>query len=361
MPAALLKDLLDEPLLHRLASAVAAEHPRFNPSRFLQQVLTPSYADLALKQRISHVATVLWQHIDLPLADCCSRLMPVSEQITGLPGLIFPELVAKFGLDDFAVAMDALAHFTCGSTAEFAIRPFITRYPQQTLQQLQQWTQSGNHHHRRLASEGCRPRLPWGNALPQFKQDPTPLLPILTALKADPSEYVRRSVANNLNDISKDHPDLVLALAKQWLGQTADTDRILRHALRGLLKSRDTRALALFDCQPRQVKASLQLAHSQIHYGDVLQFTAQLQLSDGPAPLRVEYAIDFAGKNGSLRHKVFQWLNKSAGPGVLTCQKSYRFADLTTRKHYAGTHRIHLVVNGSLVASADFELIRHNS
>ena len=361
MTAALLKDLLDEPLLNRLANAVAAQHSLFSPTCFLQQVLIPSYADLALKQRISHVATVLWQQMDLPLKDCCARLKPVSEQITGLPGLVFPELVAKFGLDDFAVAMDALAHFTCGSTAEFAIRPFIERYPQQTLQQLQQWTLSNNHHHRRLASEGCRPRLPWGNALPVFKQDPTPLLPILTALKADHSEYVRRSVANNLNDISKDHPDLVLALAQQWRGQTANTDRILRHALRGLLKSRDARALALFDCQPRQLQASLALHNRQIRYGELLQFSAQLQLSDGPAPLRVEYAIDFAGKNGQHRHKVFQWLNKTAGPGVFNCQKSYRFTDLTTRKHYAGAHRIHLVVNGNIVASADFELIRHNS
>ncbi len=361
MTAALLKDQLDEPLLHRLAHAVAAQHARFHPGSFLQQVLTPSYVNLALKQRIDHVATVLWQQIDLPLADCCARLKPVSEQITGLPGLIFPELVAKFGLDDFAVAMDALAHFTCGSTAEFAIRPFIERYPQLTLQQLALWTQSDNHHHRRLASEGCRPRLPWGRALPAYKQDPTPLLPILTALKSDRSEYVRRSVANNLNDISKDHPALVLALAQQWLGQSTDTDRMLRHALRGLLKSRDARALALFDCQPRQLTACLQLPVRHIHYGDVLHFSASLQLSDGPAPLRVEYAIDFFGKNGQARHKVFQWLNKTAGPGVFNCQKSYRFADLTTRQHYAGPHRIHLVVNGSIVASADFELIRHNS
>lgn len=361
MAAVLLKDLLDEPLLQRLAAAVAAEHALFEPDNFLQQVLTPAYPALALKQRISHVAATLWHCLDLPLAQCCHRLKPVSEQITGLPGLIFPELVAKFGLDDFAVAMDALAHFTCGSTAEFAIRPFIERYPQQALQQLQQWTRSGNHHHRRLASEGCRPRLPWGNALPQFKKDPTPLLPILTALKADSSEYVRRSVANNLNDISKDHPQLVLGIAQQWLGQSADTDRIVRHALRGLLKSRDARALALFDCQPRQLSADLQLHNRVVRYGEVLQFAAQLQLSDGPAPLRVEYAIDFTGKNGQPRHKVFQWLNKTAGPGVLHCQKSYRFTDLTTRQHYAGVHRLHLVVNGTIVASADFELIRHNS
>lgn len=361
MSGALLKDLLDETLLQRLAAAVQAQHPAFNTAFFLQAILTPDYQTLALKQRVSLVATVLWQQLDMPLAECCQLLKPVSEQITGLPGLIFPELVARFGLDDFTVAMDALAHFTAGSTAEFAIRPFIKRYPQQTLQQLQQWTQSDNPHHRRLASEGCRPRLPWGRALPEFKQDPTPLLPILRALKADTSEYVRRSVANNLNDISKDHPELVLAIAQQWLGQHADTDRIVRHALRGLLKNRDATALALFNCQPRKVQANLYLQSQQVHYGQALQFAASLQFTDGPAALRLEFAIDFAGKHGRPRHKVFQWLNKTTGPGVLNVEKSYRFIDLTTRKHYAGMHRLHLVLNGNIVASADFVLIRANS
>lgn len=360
MAAALLKDLFGDTLLRQLSEQIRLQQPHFDQAAFIAAVLTPAYGQMALKQRVRHIATTLYQHIDLPFAECCQLLRPVSERITGLPGLIFPDIVEQFGLDDFATAMQALGHFTCGSTSEFAIRPFLLRYPDQTLAQLAHWSQSDNYHQRRLASEGCRPRLPWGCALPVYKRDPTPLLPILTTLRQDSAEYVRRSVANNLNDISKDHPALVLQLAKEWLGVHPDTDRLVRHALRGLLKARHPTALVLFDCQPRQLKAQLQLASAVVQYGETLQFCATLELLDGPAPLRLEYAIDFVGKSGQPRHKVFQWLNKNSGPARLEIKKSYRFVDLTTRTHYAGPHQISLIVNGQVVATQSFQLIRHN-
>ncbi len=360
MSAPLLKDLLDLALLQRLAAAVSQHHSRFAADTFISTLWNSAYAELSLKQRVRRIATTLYQQLDLPFADCCELLKPVSSEIRGLPGFIFPDIVEQFGLDDFATSMQALAHFTCYSTAEFAIRPFLQRYPAQSLQQLQQWAESDNFHLRRLASEGCRPRLPWGQKLPQFIADPTPLFPLLQRLKQDPEDYVRRSVANNLNDISKDHPELVLQLAQQWHGQHRHTDWILKHALRGLLKQRQPQALQLFGCHIRALDATLTVAQQQLNYGEVLNFAAQLQLHDGPAPLRVEYAIDFASKNGSKRHKVFQWLQREAGPGTLELQKSYRFSDLTTRRHYGGTHRLHLIVNGNIVVSATFDLIRDN-
>lgn len=360
MSAPLLKDLLDLALLQRLATAVSQQHPQFDADFFINTLWDSTYAELSLKQRVRRIASTLYQQLDLPLADCCEVLKPVSSEIRGLPGFIFPDIVEQFGLDDLATSMQALAHFTCYSTAEFAIRPFLQRYPEQSLQQLQQWTESDNVHLRRLASEGCRPRLPWGQKLPQFIADPSPLFPLLQCLKQDPEDYVRRSVANNLNDISKDHPDLVLQLAQQWHGQHRHTDWILKHALRGLLKRRHPQALQLFGCNVRALEAKLALAKQQLNYGEVLQFSAQLRLQDGPAPLRVEYAIDFASKNGSKRHKVFQWLQREAGPGTLELQKSYRFSDLTTRRHYAGPHQLHLIVNGNIVVSATFDLIRNN-
>lgn len=360
MSAPLLKDLFDLALLQRLATAVQQQHPRFAADSFVASLWDPTYAELSLKQRVRRIASTLYQQLDLPFADCCELLKPVSADVRGLPGFIFPDIVEQFGLDDFATSMQALAHFTCYSTAEFAIRPFLQRYPEQSLQQLRHWAESDNVHLRRLASEGCRPRLPWGQKLPQFIADPRPLLPLLHCLKQDPEDYVRRSVANNLNDISKDHPELVLQLAQQWHGQHRHTDWILKHALRGLLKQRHSQALQLFGCNVRALDAVLTLARQQLHYGEVLQFSAQLQLHDGPSPLRVEYAIDFASKNGSKRHKVFQWLQREAGPGTLELQKSYRFSDLTTRKHYGGVHQLHLIVNGSIIVSATFDLIRDN-
>lgn len=360
MSAPLLKDQLDLALLQQLAAAVQARAPAFNPANFVAALWDDVYAAQSLKQRVRRIAHVLYQQLNLPFADCCQVLMPVSTEFRGLPGFIFPDIVEQFGLEDFAASMQALAHFTCYSTAEFAIRPFLQRYPEPCLQQMQAWTASDNVHLRRLASEGCRPRLPWGQQLPQFIADPRPLLPILQALKQDPEDYVRRSVANNLNDISKDHPDLVLDLAKQWHGQHQHTNWILKHALRSLLKQRQPAALALFGCTPRLVEASLQPATTQLQYGEKLHFTAEIKLNDGPAPLRVEYAIDFASKNGTKRHKVFQWLQRQSGPGILTLQKSYHFKDLTTRKHYAGSHQLHLVINGDIVASTAFNLIHNN-
>ncbi len=360
MSAPLLKDLFDRPLLQRLAFAVNQQHPAFSVDAFVTSLWDAAYTEQSLKQRVRRIASTLYQQLNLPFRECCELLKPVSADIGGLPGFIFPDIVEQFGLDDFTTSMQALAHFTCYSTAEFAIRPFLQRYPAQSLQQLAEWSRSGNVHLRRLASEGCRPRLPWGQQLPQFIADPTSLLPILETLKQDPEDYVRRSVANNLNDISKDHPELVLQLARQWHGDHPNTDWILKHALRGLLKQRHSAALALFGCAPRTLEAQLELAQTQVQYGDALQFTARIHLHDGPAPLRVEYAIDFAAKAGAKRHKVFQWIQRDAGPGTLSLQKSYRFSDLTTRKHYAGVHQLHLIVNGEITVTHTFSLIRDN-
>ena len=360
MSAPLLKDLFDLTLLQRLATAVNQQHATFCADTFVTALWDATYTQQSLKQRVRRIATTLFHQLDLPFANCCELLKPVSAEISGLPGFIFPDIVEQFGLDDFKTSMQALSHFTCYSTAEFAIRPFLQRYPEQSLQQLMDWTRADNVHLRRLASEGCRPRLPWGQQLPQFIADPKPLLPILAALKQDPEDYVRRSVANNLNDISKDHPDLVLQLATQWHGSHEHTDWILKHALRGLLKQRNSTALSLFGCAPRALAANLTLAQSIIHYGDTLQFDAEIRLSDGPALLRVEYAIDFASKNGAKRHKVFQWIQREAGPGPLLIKKSYRFSDLTTRKHHAGAHQLHLIVNGEIVVTQTFDLIRDN-
>ena len=151
-----------------------------------------------------------------------------------------------YGLEDWDVSLPALEWFTQYSTSEYAVRPFIQQAPDIMIEQMMKWSFHHNHHVRRLASEGIRPRLPWGIALQQFKVDPAPIIPILTNLKEDESLYVRKSVANNLNDISKDHPDIVLDLAKEWLGKHSYTDWIIKHACRGLLKKGNKQALSLF-------------------------------------------------------------------------------------------------------------------
>jgi 3-methyladenine DNA glycosylase AlkC len=358
MSAPLLKNLIDAAFIQRLGEACQERHPSFEPERFLAAVLDKNYPALELKGRIRHVASMLYQELALPFDQACAVLKPVSSQFPGIPGFVFPEVIEQFGLDHPEVALESLGHFTQFSTSEFAIRPFICRYPEFTLAQLMRWARSDNHHLRRLASEGCRPRLPWGQALTQFKQDPTPLLPILEQLKQDSSDYVRRSVANHLNDISKDQPQLMLKICQRWFGEHPDTDWIIKHALRGLLKQRHPVALQLFGYQPVAVQTQLELAKNSVAMGERLHFSLKLQLTAAQqGKLRLEYAIDFASKTGKARHKVFQWLERVVNEPELVIQRSYQFKDLTTRKHYPGEHRLSIIVNGQVVTSQTFMLV----
>lgn len=358
MSAPLLKELIDAAFLQRLGDACRQQQPAFATELLLTRVLDEHFADLELKARIRRVATVLYQNLALPFAEACAVLKAVSSQFNGIQGFVFPDVVEQFGLQHPQIAFDALSHFTQFSTSEFAIRPFILRYPELTLPQLMSWARSDNHHLRRLASEGSRPRLPWGQALPQFKKDPTPLLPLLELLKQDPSDYVRRSVANHLNDISKDHPQLMLDICQRWFGEHPSTDWIIKHALRGLLKQRHPQALQLFGYAPLAVTAKLHISGDQVAMGEQVRFAVTLQLPETQyGKLRLEYAIDFPGKTGKVRHKVFQWLERMVSEPALHLQRSYQFKDLTTRKHYPGEHRLSVIVNGQIVASQTFLLV----
>ena len=171
--------------------------------------------------------------------------------------MVFLDFVEVFGLDDYEASIPALEYFTQYMSAEFAVRPFIVKYPKQMLAQMLVWSKHTNPDVRRLSSEGSRPRLPWGIALPALKKDPAPVLPILEELKLDPSESVRRSVANNLNDIAKDHPEVTLQVLHSW--QALDREEIAaitRHALRTLLKDGHPQALELLGYPPPQLTVS---------------------------------------------------------------------------------------------------------
>ena len=169
-----------------------------------------------------HVTTCLNAFLPPEYEEAIIILRKVAPNLSNhtLASIVFPDFVEVYGLEDWDVSLPALEWFTQYSTSEYAVRPFIQQAPDIMIEQMMKWSFHHNHHVRRLASEGIRPRLPWGIALQQFKVDPTPIIPILTNLKEDESLYVRKSVANNLNDISKDHPAIVLDLAKEWLENT---------------------------------------------------------------------------------------------------------------------------------------------
>src|SRR5262245_60221753 len=253
------------------------------------------------------IATTLHQFVPGDYRRQLAVLSEVAPRFGGFEAMFFPDFVAEYGLDDFEASIPALELFTQFSSSEYGVRPFMVRYGARMLEQMTNWAAHPNEHVRRLASEGSRPRLPWAMALPQFKRDPRPLLPILEALRADPSEYVRRSVANNLNDIAKDHPDLVLDVAQRWLGQSPETDRLVRHACRTLLKRGDQRVLRLFG-QHDEVAVTVtafKLGEREIPIGSDLTFAFVVR-SESDTRARIEYAIDFVKSGKRIGRKVFQ-------------------------------------------------------
>jgi 3-methyladenine DNA glycosylase AlkC len=359
--AELLKHRYSRQYIETLAVALKRASPSFDAAAFTRTVLGRGWNGLELKQRMRRIAQALHAHVPGNYRQQLRVLRAAAPGFGGFEGMFFPDFVELYGRDDFDASVDALAEFTRYSSSEFAVRPFIVRYGERMLAAMTRWAVSDNEHLRRLASEGCRPRLPWAMTLPEFKRDPAPVLAILERLKNDPSEYVRRSVANNLNDIAKDHPQLVLGIARRWLGTSAATDALVKHACRTLLKRGDAQALALFghhDGVEVGVRG-FKLAAPRIPIGTDLAFGFEVvSRTKQAARLRVEYAVDFVKSAGHTTRKVFKVAELQLDAGAAArFERRHRFRDFTTRKHYPGKHRIAIVVNGVQRAARLVELV----
>jgi 3-methyladenine DNA glycosylase AlkC len=358
-----IKDLLNEQTVGALAGAVHTAYGAFEREAFLARVFDADWPARALKQRVRHITVVL--HDLLPedyraALDILRRVMPVME---GLVQWVFTDYVEFYGLDDWQASIPALEEFTQRMSAEFAIRPFIVRYPERTMAQMLAWAGHESAEVRRLASEGCRPRLPWGIRLHALVADPSPILPILERLKNDESESVRRSVANNLNDISKDHPDLVLDLLRRWQADATDEVRwITGHALRTLVKQGHPEALALLG-YPSDAEIALHnlvVEPLSIQVGDKVTLSFDIEsLADEPLNLMIDYVVYHMRANGTLSPKVFKLAKKTIQPGeVLHLERRHSFAPVTTRKYYPGEQAIEPKINGKLCGRAQF-VLRH--
>jgi 3-methyladenine DNA glycosylase AlkC len=355
-----LKNMYTRAFFEGFADKVKQVYPAFDTAQFLGLIYDEGWSDRELKQRFRHITQCLGQTLPALYEVALAVLLKLAEQCRGFAYLFFPDFVEVYGMEELALSLPALEAFTKSSSAEFAVRPFIIKYPDEMMAQMARWAEHGDPHVRRLASEGCRPRLPWGFALECFKKDPTPIMPILSALKSDESEYVRKSVANNINDISKDHPQLVLQIAKDWYGKHPHTNWILKHGCRGLLKQGNPEALALFgfgkllDVGIR----SLVLSSKTAALGDEISFSYTLT-NDAPVSqkIRMEYAIDFIKSNGRGSRKLFKISEKAyASGGTYHISKRHQLKDLTTRKHYSGEHLLTILVNGVEAASETFHL-----
>ncbi|MDX5348308.1 MAG: DNA alkylation repair protein [Hymenobacteraceae bacterium] len=364
----LLKNIYSSEFINGFADVLAQTLPQFNKPDFVAQVFDEEWEQRELKQRMKHLSQVLHHFLPQHFPKAAQVIVALIEKLKtagftkhGLEFMFLPDYIEKFGLEFFEESVQAMEQLTKFTSCEFAVRPFILKYEAKMLQQMTQWSGHENEHVRRLASEGSRPRLPWAVALPALKRDPKPVLPLLENLKQDPSEYVRRSVANHLNDISKDNPDVLLALAQQWKNISPETDRILKHACRTLLKQGHPQALQLFglnNCDQIELKM-FEVLTPQVQIGDYLQFALHFQNTHlQPQKIRLEYGIDYLKANGSLSRKVFKISEKEYAPQEqVQISRRQSFKPITTRKFYPGPHRVALLMNGVEQQVAEFELL----
>ncbi len=335
---------------------------------FLADCFTKDWSNLSLKERAGRLTSLLCQHLpEDPETgiEILKKILPVistptAQKYADMLCLFVPDYVVHRRKDlTLSQIKDALCFFTHhGTTSELAVRPFIQEYPDEMMDWMQSLSHHAHPHVRRFSSEGCRPRLPWAMALPALKKDPAPILPILTTLAADDSKFVQKSVANNLNDIAKDNSDVVLSFAEAEIGRHANTNWIIKHGTRTLLKAGEPRALALFGMGPVDViNAKLELSSDNLTLGENQTFSFSGVIT-GPLPekLRLEYAVDFAKANNKSSRKVFMVKEIGSDLREIAFTKAHKFVDYTTRKHYAGSHRISILVNGAEVASAPFTL-----
>jgi len=354
-----LKNLYNKKLLANLNQVIIEHYPAFDHNAFSKMVFDRNWKNKELKQRMRHITESLHQHLPSDFKKAIKVLKPVSTKFSGFEHMFFQDYVECYGLHDFETSIPALEHFTKYASSEFAVRAFILQDEKRMMKQMLQWAKSDNHHVRRLATEGCRPRLPWAISLPTFKEDPQPVLPILKILMNDESEYVRRSVANNLNDISKDNPDIVLDWAQQWLNKNKQTDSLIKHACRTLLKQGDQTALSLFGfTESKHIKVSQFEIQKNVTLGENLSFSFLLKTrKEILGKCRIEFAIDFVKANGSKSRKVFKISESDYNQKEKYVTKHFSFKSISTRKYYAGKHQLTIIINGIDQLAKPFELI----
>ncbi|MFM2066039.1 MAG: hypothetical protein RLZZ584_948 [Pseudomonadota bacterium] len=370
-----LKNHLGPELPRRIAAQLQAVHPGFDAAAFLAEALA-GYEALELMPRAWQIAHALRRHLPADYETALTLLMrtvgaPLQRTddfgMSGFFHLPHVFFVAHYGLDHFEPSMQAQKELTKRFTAEFSIRPFLERHRSATLARLAEWARDPDPHVRRLVSEGTRPRLPWAPRLRDFQRDPTPVLALLELLRDDPELYVRRSVANNLNDIGKDHPALLVATAQRWLqagpGQpavSAERRWLVQHALRTAVKRGEAGALdALGYGAAAQVAVTgVTIDPPQAVIGGKLAIALALTNTTAQAQtICADLKVHFIKASGAASPKVFKLRNVELAPWTThSLGKTISLAEMTTRRHYPGRHRVELVLNGLTRPLGEFDL-----
>ncbi|MGH2636641.1 MAG: DNA alkylation repair protein [Actinomycetota bacterium] len=366
-----LKDRFGPDVPRRIAEAIVAVEPGFASRRFLADALE-GYEDLELTPRARHIARALHAHLPADYDEAIGMLLASlgprhdGDDLEGMAAFFYAPhvfFVAEYGLDHWDTSMRAQYELTQRFTAEYSIRAFLEREPGRTLARLREWARDPSPDVRRLVSEGTRPRLPWAPRLRRFQLDPSPVLELLELLKDDPSLYVRRSVANNLNDIGKDHPDVLVATCRRWMKGASEKRRwVIRHALRSAVKRGDPAALAVlgFGGAGAAEIDDVAIEPRRPRIGGSVRITLNVgNTGKGRAAFNVDLRVHFVKANGGTSPKVFKVREVELEPGErVRLSKVVSLRQQTTRTHHAGRHAVDVVVNGEAHPAGAFVVIR---
>lgn len=364
-----LKNHFGPEIPRRIARMISDHHASFPHQKFVADTLH-GYEKLDLLARGRHIARVLRQHLPQDYAVAIKILLASlgpkldGEETQGMAPFVYLAhviFVREFGLDHFELSMHAQYELTQRFTAEFSIRAYLERDPQKTLARLREWATDPNLHVRRLVSEGTRPRLPWASRLRAFQKDPRAVLELLELLKDDPALYVRRSVANNLNDIGKDHPELLFKTCRRWMkGAPANRVWLVRHALRSAVKRAEAGALDVlgYGADARVLLRRVRVTPQRARAGD--NITLSFELASAHRQIQrvlVDFRVFYVKANGTQQPKVFKLKEIELAPrAVVQLRKSLSLREMTTRKHYPGTHLVEIVLNGQPHKAGEFVL-----
>jgi len=285
---------------------------------------------------------------------------PVSEAVTSAALLSWSSRSPRNdpAFDD---GLDLLAELTPRLSSEFAIRRFLAADLDRALARILPWTLSDDEHVRRLATEGTRPFLPWAVRVSALTAQPAKTIPILDALRRDPSDYVRRSVANHLNDLSRQNPTLVVQTAERWTREPDENTRwVVRHGLRTLVKKADPGALALMGFSNTAVLVSeISIDDDTVRLPGALDFSFTVTNDAGSrVRLAIDYVVSYVKSSGALAEKVFKLTTRGLEHGEsVDLRKRHAIHQMTTRVHYAGTHLIELQINGRRYSRRSFEVV----
>jgi len=354
------KNFYNQDVVKDIATRVAATYKPFKSDLFIAEIMR-ELLSLELKARAIFISATLRKYLPQDYAEAIRILVQSmgnndgSGGVEGMGGfrhLPFLNFVEKYGLDDPELSLQTLYQMTKYFSGEFAVRPYLLLHRELAFAAAHQWSNDKDWRVRRLASEGTRPRLPWGLRLKELVVDPAPILPILDRLFNDPHPVVRRSVANSLNDISKDHPVLAVQIATGWLKEndTAEVRKMVSHALRTLRKKGDKATSGLLGfAHSAEVKlVAFALEKDSVRIGEAIGFNLTL-ISEEKKPIRlvVHYAVHHQRKNGTTAPKIFKLAERDIKSGEkITLSGKHSFKKITTRRYYPGEHKIEIIVAG---------------